>query len=89
MHLVDLKRRKCFNPNNKETVTGSCGMRERTGYAAVMRKKGEEFMAPCKMKRFISFCVNYTESIYRTELKVAKGKKTTGLLKHLLVMPCV
>jgi hypothetical protein len=33
LHLVDLKRRNCFNPNNKETVTGSFGMRQETSCA--------------------------------------------------------
>jgi hypothetical protein len=37
LHSVDLKRRKCFNPNN-ETVTGRFEVRENSSYAEVVQK---------------------------------------------------
>jgi len=39
LRLVDLKRRNCFNPNNKETVTGSFGMREEASCVEVMQEE--------------------------------------------------
>jgi hypothetical protein len=33
LHPVDMKRKKCFNPNSKEALTGSFEMRENTSCA--------------------------------------------------------
>jgi hypothetical protein len=39
LRLVDLKRRSCFNPNNKKTVTGSFGARVEADVMQEERRK--------------------------------------------------
>jgi hypothetical protein len=38
LHPVDLKRMKCFNPSNKETVTGGFEMRGNSSYFGVVEE---------------------------------------------------
>jgi len=57
LRLVDLKRRNCFNcfnPNNKETVTGSFGMREEASCVEVMQEERRAVLC-CVHDEVISF----------------------------------
>lgn len=54
LRLVDLKRRNCFNPNNKETVTGSFGMREEASYVEVVQEERRAVLC-CVRDEVISF----------------------------------